>query len=98
MTTTTNEPKTFDTISTFNSTVFGILNGEVHNACYIEFIELCVFYQKMNDHNTSVLKCLSDAICAKYDFVEEVNSALNGLSWDKEDECLYRFMTSFTNL
>jgi hypothetical protein len=95
---TTTEPTAFDPRTMFNGTVYRILNGEVENKCFIEFIELCIFYQKMNERNTNVLKQLSDAVCAKYDYVEQVNNALNSLGWDEEDECLYRFMTSFTNL
>jgi hypothetical protein len=88
----------YDTRTMFNSTIYNILNGDSNNACYIEFIELCIFYQKTNEHNTGVLKQLSDAVCSKYNFVEEVNNALKELNWDNEDECLYRFMTSFINL
>lgn len=88
----------YDTKKMFNATVYGILNGDIENLCYLEFIELCIFYKKMNEHNTNVLKRLSDVVCSKFDFLEEVNTALNGLEWDREDECLYRFMTSFTNL
>ena len=102
MTTTTIEPtietNAFDTRAMFNGTVYRILSGEVENKCFIEFIELCIFYQKMNEHNTDVLKQLSNAVCSKYDYAEEVNNAVNSLEWDAEDECLYRFMTSFTNL
>lgn len=96
--TTTTENSGFDTGTMFNRTVYSILNGEIQNKCYVEFIELCIFYQKMNERNTNVLKQLSDAVCSKYDYVEEVNNILNELEWDREDECLYRFMTSFTNL
>lgn len=96
--TTAIEFASYDTRTMFDATVYNILNGDSNSMCYVEFIELCIFYQKMNEHNTCVLKQLSDAVCCKYDFVEEVHKALNGLKWDNEDECLYRFMTSFINL
>ena len=86
------------TSSTFNAIVFRILNGIVSKLHYIEFIELCIFYQKMNEHNTDVLKRLSDAVCRDYGTSEEVNETLNGLARDREDEGLYRFMISFSNL
>jgi hypothetical protein len=96
--TTSTEPTAFDTRTMFNKTICNILNGEVNNLCYIEFIELCIFYQKMNAHNTNILKMLSDVVCAKHHFAGDLNNTLNGLEWDSEDECFYRFMTSFTNL
>ena len=85
---------------TFNETVFKILNGDLQDKCYMGFIELCVFYQKMNEHNTTVLKRLSNAVAdsPKYDYVEEVNETLNGLLWDRADEQLSGFMTTFANL
>jgi hypothetical protein len=54
----------------------------------------------MNDHNTTVLKRLSIAVAdsPKYDYVEEVNEALNGLTWDRADGRLGEFMATFVNL
>jgi hypothetical protein len=94
---------TSDTRNQFNGTIFNILNNSVDNSvrdkcCYIEFIELCIFYQKMNEHNTNALKQLSDAVCSKYKSIDEVNGTINQLLWDGEDECLYQFMTCFVNL
>jgi hypothetical protein len=97
------ETITFDAKNRFNETIFNILhNGStnsVHDKCrHVEFIELCIFYQKMNDHNTNALKQLSVAVCSKYDSDEDVNGTINKLWWDGDDECLGEFMNCFVNL
>lgn len=97
-TTTTTNATVPNTANMFNEKVRGILKGRASNTqCYIEFIELCAFYQKMNEHNIATLKQLSSAICEGC-ADESINSAINNLTWDWEDAGIYRFMISFTNL
>ena len=63
------------------------------NQCYVSFIELCVFYEKLNNDNVVAIKRLQEMITDRPVPVEDPN-----LDWDPEDPQLYGFMESFMNL
>jgi hypothetical protein len=61
--------------------------------CYVSFIELCIFYQKLNDENMVAIQKLQGMIKDRPGPQEDPN-----LDWDPEDPQLYSFMESFMNL
>lgn len=65
------------------------------NQCYVSFIELCVFYQKLNNDNVVAIKKLQEMIT---DRPADVEVEEPNLDWDPEDPQLYGFMESFMNL
>jgi hypothetical protein len=63
------------------------------NQCYVSFIELCIFYHKLNDENVVAIQKLQGMIKDRPVPVEDPN-----IDWDPEDPQLYGFMESFMNL
>lgn len=82
----------------FNARLHDVLRGVSAARFHIEFVNLCAFYSKVNETNVGVLRNLSARMQMPLDDAYAVNTIINSLNWDKEDETLYRFMTSFTNL
>lgn len=92
-----------NTIGLFNTKVTDILTNPFRNKYYVEFANLCIFYQKMNVHNTSVLQTLANMLNIHMKMTvpvteSEAKNAIDTLDWNFEDAELYRFMTSFINL
>ncbi len=86
-------------LTMFNARLYDILYGASGEPFHIEFVNLCAFYSKVNETNVGVLKNLSD--CMKTPTTGDAyatNTKINSFNWDKEDDMLYRFMTSFVNL
>jgi hypothetical protein len=83
----------------FNARLYDILSRTADSRFHIEFVNLCAFYSKVNETNVGILKNLSTCMqtLAKND-AYSVNTTINSFNWDKEDDQLYCFMTSFTNL
>jgi len=85
-------------LTMFNARLYDILRGTSVARFHIEFVNLCAFYYKVNETNVGVLNVLSSRMQTPLDDAYAVNTIINSLNWDKEDDTLYRFMTSFTNL
>jgi hypothetical protein len=85
-------------LTMFNVRLYDILRGTSASRFHIEFVNLCAFYSKVNETNVGVLNTLSARMQTPVDDAYAVNTIINSFNWDKEDETLYRFMTSFTNL
>jgi hypothetical protein len=82
----------------FNARLYDILRGTFAARFHIEFVNLCAFYSKVNETNVGVLNALSVRMQTPLDNAYAANTIINSLNWDKEDDALYRFMISFTNL
>jgi hypothetical protein len=82
----------------FNARLHDILRGSSAAGFHVEFVNLCAFFSKVNETNVGVLRNLSVRMQTPIDDAYTVNTIINSLNWDREDETLYRFMTSFTNL
>ena len=85
-------------LNMFNVRLYDLLRGNSVSRFHIEFVNLCAFYSKVNETNVGVLNVLSARMQTPLDDAYTVNTVINSLNWDKEDNTLYRFMISFTNL
>ena len=85
-------------LTMFNARLYDILRGSSASRFHTEFVNLCAFYSKVNETNVGVLNNLSVRMKTPIDDAYTINTIINSLNWDKEDDTLYRFMTSFTNL
>lgn len=85
-------------LTMFNARLYDVLRGTSASRFHIEFVNLCAFYSKVNETNVGVLNALTARMQTPVEDAYTVNTIINSLNWDKEDDTLYRFMTSFTNL
>lgn len=94
------ETSDLSALTMFNARLYDIMYGSSGAQFHVEFVNLCAFYSKVNETNIGVLKNLSDCIKTPKTTGDAyaTNSVINSFNWDKEDDMLYRFMTSFTNL
>ncbi len=99
MITPTSETSDLTAFALFNARLYDILRGTSDSRFHVEFVNLCTFYSKVNETNIGVLKNLSTYMQTQTkDDAYAANTTINSFNWDKEDDQLYCFMTSFTNL
>lgn len=94
------ETSDLSALTMFNARLYDIMYGASGAPFHVEFVNLCAFYSKVNETNVGVLKNLSALIKTPNTTGDAyaTNNVINSFGWDKEDDMLYRFMTSFTNL
>lgn len=78
-------------LEVFNASFLDVVRGKHPTASKKHFIELCIFYKKMNDPNLGVARQWLDAASS-----EDVRA--DDMGWDIDDPMFHNFVKSFMRL